>query len=173
MKDVAKARLHLSNPTHLLATGFGSGLSPIMPGTAGSIAALPVWWLLIQFPWPYYLLLLLLSCIIGIYLCQKTADDMQVHDHGSIVWDEFVGMWITLLALPLYNWQWIAAGFLLFRLLDIYKPWPIRWFDRKLHNGLGIMIDDVLAGMLAAAILYGVAYWLGHPVPMLFAGSLG
>ncbi len=77
---------------------------------------------------------------IGVYLCHQTAKDMGVHDHGSIVWDEFIGMWITLMALPTNDWQWVAAGFVIFRILDMWKPWPIRWFDCNVHGGMGIMI---------------------------------
>lgn len=159
MKDEAKRRLRMSNPWHLLATGFGSGLSPIMPGTMGSIAAIPFWLLLIQLPWPLYLLVLIFSSGIGIYLCHKTAKDMRVDDHGSIVWDEFVGMWITLMMLPVHNWQWVISGFVVFRILDIWKPWPIRWFDRNVHGGLGIMIDDIIAGVLAAVVIYLMGYY--------------
>lgn len=79
---------------------------------------------------------------------------MGVHDHGSIVWDEFIGMWITLMALPTNDWQWVTAGFVIFRILDMWKPWPIRWFDRNVHGGMGIMIDDIVAGVISAGILY-------------------
>ncbi|WP_039907285.1 MULTISPECIES: phosphatidylglycerophosphatase A [Candidatus Regiella] len=153
----ASKRLQLSNPYHFLATGFGSGLSPVAPGTMGSLASIPIWLLLIQLSWPFYFLLLILSIGLGIYLCHRTAKDMQVHDHGSIVWDEFVGMWITLMALPVNNWQWVAFGFVLFRTLDIWKPWPIRWFDRNVSGGIGIMLDDIIAGLGAAAIIYCLA----------------
>ncbi len=154
MMNEAKSRLRLTNPWHLLATGFGSGLSPVAPGTVGSLVAIPLWLLLIPLPWQFYFLFVIFSIGIGIYLCQRTAKDMRVHDDGSIVWDEFVGMWITLMALPVNNWQWVAIGFIIFRLFDIWKPWPIRWFDRNLQGGLGIMIDDIIAGLFAAAIVY-------------------
>lgn len=138
--DEAKRRLRMSNPWHLLATGFGSGLSPVMPGTMGSLAAIPFWLLLIQLPWQLYSLTVMFSICIGVYICHRTAKDMKVHDHGSIVWDEFVGMWITLMALPVNDWRWVAAGFVIFRILDMWKPWPIRWFDRNVawrhgHHG--------------------------------------
>lgn len=152
--QAAKSRLRMSNPCHLLATGFGSGLSPKGPGTAGSLAAIPLWYLLVSLPWPLYPLLLLVSIAVGIYLCRRTAQDMGVHDHGSIVWDEFVGMWITLLAAPSAYWGWAAAGFVVFRVLDIWKPWPIRWFDRNVRGGLGIMLDDIVAGALSAGVLW-------------------
>ncbi|WP_369814365.1 phosphatidylglycerophosphatase A [Erwinia sp. Leaf53] len=160
-KDVAKSRLKMSNPWHLLATGFGSGLSPWMPGTAGSIAAIPFWFLLNRLPGDLYSLAILLGICIGVYLCHRTAKDMGVHDHGSIVWDEFIGMWITLIAIPVSSWQWILAGFIIFRVLDIWKPWPIRWFDRNVHGGMGIMVDDIVAGVISAAIIYVIGnYWL-------------
>lgn len=96
-KDVAKSRLNLRNPWHLLATGFGSGLSPVVPGTMGSLAAIPFWYLMTFLPWQLYSLVVMFGICIGVYLCHQTAKDMGVHDHGSIVWDEFIGMWITLM----------------------------------------------------------------------------
>lgn len=159
-KDVAKSRLRMSNPWHLLATGFGSGLSPWMPGTAGSLAAIPFWWLLARLPQDLYALVVLLGISLGVYLCHRTAKDMGVHDHGSIVWDEFIGMWITLMAIPRIDWQWVAVGFILFRIFDIWKPWPIRWFDRNVHGGMGIMVDDIIAGVISAALLYAAGHWL-------------
>ncbi|MGK2960315.1 MAG: phosphatidylglycerophosphatase A [Candidatus Malihini olakiniferum] len=157
-QSTAKQLLRLSNPWHLLATGFGSGLSPWMPGTAGSLAAIPVWYLLSFLPWQLYFLTIILSICIGVYLCHQTAKDMGLHDHGSIVWDEFVGMWITLMAIPDEQWQWVLAGFLVFRVLDIFKPWPMCWFDSNAHGGMGIMIDDIVAGVISA----GIIYWIGH-----------
>ena len=109
-----------------------------------------------------YSLVVMLGICIGVYLCHQTAKDMGVHDHGSIVWDEFIGMWITLMALPTNDWQWVAAGFVIFRILDMWKPWPIRWFDRNVHGGMGIMIDDIVAGVISAGILY----FIGHHWPL-------
>lgn len=105
------------NPWHLLATGFGSGLSPVVPGTMGSLAAIPFWYLMTFLPWQLYSLVVMMGICIGVYICHRTAKDMGTHDHGSIVWDEFVGMWITLMALPTLDWQWVAAGFVIFRIL--------------------------------------------------------
>nr|WP_167377139.1 phosphatidylglycerophosphatase A [Pantoea wallisii] len=155
-KDVAKSRLRMGNPWHLLATGFGSGLSPIMPGTAGSVAAIPFWWLMTFLPLQLYTLVVLIGISVGVYLCHRTARDMGVHDHGSIVWDEFIGIWITLMAIPAMSWQWVLAGFVIFRIFDMWKPWPIRWFDRNVHGGMGIMVDDIIAGVISAVILYGL-----------------
>jgi phosphatidylglycerophosphatase A len=146
------ARSILRNPVHLLAFGFGSGLVPKAPGTFGTLAAVPLYLLLVQLPLPLYLLALVLAFGLGIWLCDKTARDLGVHDHGGIVWDEFVGFWLTMVAAPA-GWLWILLGFLLFRLFDILKPFPINWFDRHIKGGMGIMLDDALAGSFAWLVL--------------------
>ncbi len=156
-KDLIK----LSNPWHLLATGFGSGLAPIVPGTVGTLAAIPLYWVLAQLPFLLYLFAIMIAAIIGVTICQKTSDDMKVHDHGSIVWDEFVGFWITMAIAPTISWQWILAGFILFRFFDMLKPWPISWLDKHVSGGFGIMIDDIVAGFMAMISLWFVGYWLG------------
>ncbi|KOY62966.1 phosphatidylglycerophosphatase [Photorhabdus heterorhabditis] len=155
--DEAKRRLRMSNPWHLLATGFGSGLSPIIPGTMGSVASIPFWLLLMQFPEWICWLVIIIGMLFGIMICQRTSDDMKVHDHGSIVWDEFIGMWITLMAIPVINWQWVLTGFIVFRIFDMWKPWPIRWFDRYVHGGLGIMLDDIIAAIFSFVIVWLLA----------------
>lgn len=143
--------IKLTNPIHFLTVGFGSGLSPIVPGTMGTIVGVIIWWLCLQgLSLPIYWSVLFFAGLVGIYLCDKTAKDMGVHDAGCIVWDEFVGVWITLAFIPQFSWQWVLAAFLLFRLFDMVKPWPIRWFDLHVHGGFGIMIDDIVAGFLAA-----------------------
>ena len=147
------------NPRHFLAFGFGSGTLPKAPGTWGSLVALPFMPLLQLLPVWGYLLVLGLSTLFGIWLCGRVAEDLGVHDHEGIVWDEIVGMWITLWLVPA-GWQWLLLGFLLFRFFDILKPWPISWLDRHMHGGLGIMIDDVLAGVFAWLVLQGLFYWV-------------
>ncbi|MFH0264687.1 phosphatidylglycerophosphatase A [Vibrio rumoiensis] len=152
-------RIKLSNPWHLLAVGFGSGLSKIVPGTMGTLASIPFYLLLVQLPPLAYGIVVIIAALVGITICQKTSDDMQVHDHGAIVWDEFVGFWITmsvvpLMGLPHYDWQTLLIGFVLFRIFDMVKPWPISLLDRHVHGGFGIMIDDVLAGVFAAISLW-------------------
>lgn len=142
----------LRSPTLLLAFGFGSGLAPKAPGTMGTIAAIPLWWLLAQLPLASYLMVVLVSAIIGIYICGAAAKTLGVHDHGGIVWDEFVGFWIAMAALPV-TWTSLILGFVLFRFFDIVKPWPISWLDKKVSGGFGIMIDDVIAGIAAAGII--------------------
>ncbi|MEJ2764252.1 phosphatidylglycerophosphatase A [Photobacterium sp. MCCC 1A19761] len=156
-----KDKINLKNPWHLLATGFGSGLSPVVPGTMGTLAAVPFYLLMAELPFTLYLLLILVASLVGITICQKTSDDMGVHDHGSIVWDEFVGFWITMAVAPVVNWQWLLAGFVLFRFFDMVKPWPISWLDKHVHGGLGIMADDLLAGVMAMISLWALGYGLG------------
>lgn len=141
---------HLLNPVHCLSLGLGSGLMKPAPGTWGSLAAMPLWWLLAQLPLSAYLVVCLIAALIGIYLCGATARALGVHDHSAIVWDEFVGVWIAMIALPV-SWQGALLGFVLFRLFDIWKPWPIRYFDKNVHGGLGIMLDDIVAGVMACA----------------------
>ena len=158
--------ISLKNPWHLLATGFGSGLSPFMPGTVGTLAAIPFYLLLAQLPLPAYMITLVVASIAGIKICQITSDSMGVHDHGAIVWDEFVGFWITMLVVPLFHlsvtdWKWLLTGFALFRFFDMLKPWPISWLDNHVHGGFGIMLDDIVAGVMAFVSLYLVGRLAG------------
>lgn len=156
MKQIdTKPAFDLSQPVQFLALGFGSGLAPKAPGTFGTLAAIPVFLLLIILmptPLPYAITVSVMG-VAGIYICGKAADDVGVHDHPAIVWDEFVGFFITMFMVPV-SWQSILVGFLLFRLFDIVKPWPISFIDKKMTGGLGIMFDDVLAGIFALAIMH-------------------
>ena len=153
-----KVKPNWLNPVHLLALGFGSGAAPKAPGTCGTLVAVILYWPLSQLNLNQYLLMVLVTCVVGIYLCGKTAEDLGVHDHGSIVWDEFAGFWITMIAAPV-GWVWVLIGFVLFRFFDIIKPWPINWIDKKVTGGLGIMLDDIVAGVMAALVLQGLAWW--------------
>jgi len=146
-------KFSLSDPVQLLAVGFGSGLAPKAPGTFGTLAAIPLFILLSALSDNTYLAVVLLLTIIGIYLCDKTAKDVGVHDHPAIVWDEFIGYFITMLYLPV-TWQTVIVGFVLFRVFDILKPWPISWLDKHCHGGFGIMIDDVVAGIFACVCMH-------------------
>ncbi|MAZ87490.1 MAG: phosphatidylglycerophosphatase A [Cellvibrionaceae bacterium] len=148
----------LANPVHALAFGFGSGLSPKAPGTVGTLAAVPLYVVMSSLPLLAYSLMLLVTFVVGVYLCDKTSKDLGVHDHPGIVWDEFVGYWITMLAAPA-GWLWIFVGFVWFRIFDVLKPWPINWLDKKVEGGFGIMIDDVLAGLMALVCVH-VTHWL-------------
>ncbi|MDC4402430.1 phosphatidylglycerophosphatase A [Acinetobacter baumannii] len=133
--------------------GFGSGLAPKAPGTFGSAFALlfvPIW---LSLGFTLSLSAILIMSVVGIYICGQTAKVINVHDDGRIVWDEFAGQSITflpLLYLQQINWIWVITGFILFRIFDVWKPWPIRVIDRQVHGGFGIMLDDIIAGVWAA-----------------------
>lgn len=154
-------RPDMKNPVHFLAFGFGSGLAPKAPGTFGTLAALPVWWLAAQLPLWGYVVVLLAVIAVGPYLCGRTAEDLGVHDHGGIVWDEIAGFLLTMLLVPV-SWYGALAGFLLFRLFDIAKPWPIGWLDRQVEGGTGIMVDDLVAGLYALGCLH-LLLWMLAP----------
>ncbi|NOY16540.1 MAG: phosphatidylglycerophosphatase A [Gammaproteobacteria bacterium] len=147
----------MRDPIHWLAVGFGSGCSPYAPGTFGTLVAIPIFLLLKETPLWVYLFITLLMFLIGIWLCGKTAKKLGVHDHSAIVWDEIVGYLVTMIAAP-QGWVWIVIGFVLFRVFDILKPWPISIADKRISGGFGIMIDDVLAGIAAFVVLHGFYY---------------
>ena len=153
MQREYRQRISLKNPAHFCAVGFGSGLIPVMPGTFGSAAALPLLWFADALNSWQFVSLTLLFALVGVYFCGKTAADMKVHDHGSIVWDEIAGMFVTFLFAPV-SLSTLVVGFVLFRLFDILKPWPIGMVDKRLHGGLGIMLDDLLAGVMACLSLH-------------------
>lgn len=134
--------------THWFALGFGSGLSPKAPGTAGTLVAIPIYFLLSHLSTGSYFCIVLLATILGIYLCDVTAKDLGVPDDPRIVWDEIVGYLWTMFLAP-SGLLWIGLGFILFRLFDILKPWPIGWCDRRVEGGAGIMLDDCLAAFYA------------------------
>lgn len=146
---------------HLLAFGLGSGLARRAPGTWGTLAAMPfccaLWWILPL--WMFALVLVAMS-VLGVIICERVACDLGVHDHGGIVWDEWVGYGIALLALPA-TWYWPLLAFVFFRLFDIWKPWPISVCDEKIHGGLGIMVDDMLAGVFACVALHALRIGVG------------
>ena len=133
--------------------GFGSGLAPKAPGTFGSAFALlfvPIW---LAIGFSNTILAIIIMSLVGIWICGRTADLMGVHDDGRIVWDEFAGQSITFLPLLYLNemsWMWALVGFTLFRLFDVWKPWPIHVIDRQIDGGFGIMLDDIIAGLWAA-----------------------
>ncbi|MDZ7841528.1 MAG: phosphatidylglycerophosphatase A [Gammaproteobacteria bacterium] len=144
--------LSLTDPGHLLALGLGTGLLPRAPGTWGSLLAIPVFFMLHPFGPVIYVAAVTVLFVLGIYLCGRTARALGVHDHGAIVIDEVVGMLVTWVAAG-PGWFTVVAGFVLFRFFDIVKPWPIRRIDREVAGGMGIMLDDLLAGLMAAAVL--------------------
>ena len=149
----AQRRTLLSHPAGWIATGFGAGLSPKAPGTAGSLLALLPWWFLLrELPLAWYIAVLVVGFALGVWACSVACARLGMHDHGALVWDEVIGMWITLLLAPA-AWWWLIVGFALFRLFDIWKPWPVRVADRRVHGGFGVMLDDVLAGAYALVVL--------------------
>lgn len=163
MSDTAiPLRFLFKHPAYFLALGLGSGLLKPAPGTWGTLAAIPLYLAYVSYApvdgtglhntWLYAAVIVVSFCI-GIYFCAKTSHDLGVHDHGAIVWDEFVGLWIALFLIP-PTWLNIALAFVLFRVFDIIKPWPIRAVDKHVHGGFGIMFDDVLAGVYACVCLH-------------------
>ena len=154
------ARLVFTTPVHLVAFAGGAGLSPWAPGTMGTLAALPFWWALAWLPWPTYAAIVLAGFGLGCWVCGRSAQLLGAPDYGGIVFDEVVGVGIT--AFPLLHdfgaRQWPAgvawaAAFVLFRIFDIAKPWPVRWLDRNVHGGIGIMLDDAAAGVMGGLVL--------------------
>lgn len=161
------SRLILTTPEHFLAYGFGAGLAPKAPGTFGTLVAIPLWFLLswaISDP-AYYLAACAGLFVWGCWICGESARLLGLHDAPGIVFDEIVGFFITahpLVGLPfdLHLVPWLFAAFVLFRFFDILKPWPIRWLDRQVHGGFGIMLDDAVAAFLAAGCLYGLRHFI-------------
>jgi len=156
------ARLVLSTPEHFIAFGFGAGLAPKAPGTFGTLVGIPFFLILAQLPWPVYAAITGLLFLFGCWVCGASSRLLQVHDYPGFVFDEIVGFLIACLPLlpglqgPTWHLAFgLLAAFGLFRLFDILKPWPIRLLDRHVHGGLGIMIDDAVAGAVAAGVLWG------------------
>lgn len=154
------AGLVMRSWVHLPAFGGGVGLSPWAPGTFGTVVGVILWWILSWLPIIPYAVIAALLFLLGCYLCGASAREMGVHDHGGIVFDEIVGFLIAgFPLLPALHWwvgplwAWLLAAFVLFRLFDIFKPPPIRWFDRNVKGGFGIMLDDVLAAIPVAILL--------------------
>ena len=154
MKGQPGARQVFTDPVHFLAFGFGSGLAPWAPGTAGSLVglALELMLRLAGLDWMLRLLIALLVIAAGIWICGESARRLGEHDHPGIVWDEIAGILLTMLAAP-PGWRGMLGGFVLFRVFDVFKPWPISWADRKVSGGTGIMLDDVLAAIFAIAAM--------------------
>ena len=152
------ARTVFTDPVNFLAFGFGTGLAPVAPGTAGSLPGVLLFWLTLDSGLYVQLTVAAVLVIAGVWICGESARRIGVHDHGGIVWDEIAGMYLTLLAAPLTPIGWLAA-FVLFRVMDIVKPWPIRDLDHRLGGGVGIMLDDLVAALYAAVVL-GLYRWL-------------
>ncbi len=149
----------LKDPVVFIALGLGSGLSPVAPGTAGTLITVPLVFFLQQFSIEIYAAVTLFILLSGAWVCGYAAKKLQVHDHPGIVYDEVAGFLITMFMVPA-GWQWMLAGFLLFRFFDAVKPWPISWLDKNISGGLGILLDDVLAGLLSLGCLFAFIYLL-------------
>jgi phosphatidylglycerophosphatase A len=159
--DAAQRRALMTHPAGWIGTGFGSGLVPRAQGTVGSLVALAPWWFLWRgLSYPAYGLMLLLAFTLGVWACGESSRRIRFPDHRALVWDEFVGQWFALLPVLAGPWWLMAIGFVLFRLFDVVKPWPISWLDARIKGGLGVMLDDVLAGVFAAIILAIIRYFL-------------
>jgi phosphatidylglycerophosphatase A len=153
-----------SRPEHWLAYGFGAGLSPMAPGTMGTLVAIPIYLLLANLPTALYVVAVAALIAAGIWACGKVVEGAADQDPPAIVWDEVVGFLVAMAAVPM-GLAWIIMGFLLFRLFDIYKPWPVSWAQDRFRGGLGIIADDLAAGALTWLILQLMA--------MMVSASLG
>ncbi|MCR4346457.1 MAG: phosphatidylglycerophosphatase A [Sulfuricaulis sp.] len=142
-----------------LAFGFGAGNAPMAPGTFGTLVGIPIYLLLQPLSALTYAVVVFLLFGLGIWICHVTEKDLGVHDHPGIVWDEIVGYLITMFMAP-NGWMWIVTGFILFRLFDIWKPFPIRQIERRIQGGLGNMLDDALAGFYSLAVIQAAVYWM-------------
>jgi len=140
------------HPLHFIAFGFGSGACPFAPGTLGTLFAVPFYLIACAFGDKVYAFLTLIFVLMSIYVCAKASQAVLVDDHQGMCLDEFAGFFVTMLFLP-HTYIWIIAGFILFRLFDIWKPWPISYIDQHMHGGFGMIFDDVIAGVFACAIL--------------------
>ncbi len=152
-------------PEHWLAYGFGAGLSPMAPGTMGTLVAIPIYLVLANLPSLVYAVALAALIAVGIWACGKVAAESDEDDPPAIVWDEVVGFLVAMAAAPVVSLAWIIMGFLLFRLFDIYKPWPVSWAEKRLKGGLGIVADDLIAGAMTWVVLTFMA--------MIVSASLG
>ena len=149
----------LADPRHFLSLGFGSGLSPFAPGTAGTLAAIPVYLLMTGLDLWSYVVVTVLFFMLGVHLCSYTSRYLGVHDHGAIVWDEVVGYLLTMLLVPVTVFS-VILGFIAFRLFDIWKPWPVKILDARMKGGFGIMIDDVGAAIYAGLTTHAILYFI-------------
>lgn len=152
MQTASLAKRVWQDPIYFIAFGFGTGLMPFAPGTWGTLAAIPLFLLLMGVSPVVYLFIVIAAFILGVWVSESVSRDLAVHDFSGIVWDEVVGYLLTMFMVPA-TFTWIISGFILFRFFDILKPWPIRYIDKHVHGGLGIMLDDILAAIPAWIIL--------------------
>ena len=154
------AHFVFTHPVHFIAFGFGAGLSPVAPGTMGTVVAVLLYLLLQGLSSFAYWLITGFLLLSGFWICHYTSRALGAHDHNGIVWDEIVGYLVTMGIAP-RGWEWMMTGFLLFRFFDVVKPWPVSWVDRSIGGGLGIMLDDVVAGLYSLVVIQVLAVMLG------------
>lgn len=140
------------DPIYFIAFGFGSGAIPFAPGTFGTLMAIPFYLCLQALPFIYYLAFVILFAIFSSWICERVSREIHEHDHPGMCLDEFAGFFVTMINAP-HGWPWIILGFLLFRVFDIWKPWPIRYLDEHVHGGLGMVLDDIVAGIFAMLVI--------------------
>lgn len=145
------------NPLYFIAFGFGSGLVPFAPGTFGTLLAIPFYLCLRSLSLPAYLLFVIAFIAFSSWLCDYISEQTKTHDHPGMCIDEFAGFFVTMINAPA-GILWIILGFALFRLFDIWKPWPIRYLDEHLHGGFGMVFDDVVAGLFGFVIIQLLYY---------------
>lgn len=160
MKKNHPPQILWTNPIYFVACGFGFGAAPYAPGTFGTLIAIPFYFLLRHLDPMSYLVVTVIGFALGVWLCDVTAKAFNTHDHPAIVWDEIIGYWFTMWLAP-HLWYWWVAGFILFRIFDAWKPWPIKTADRYIHGGFGIMFDDFLAAIYAWLILQLLIRYFG------------
>lgn len=141
------------NPIHFIACGFGVGAIPIMPGTFGTVLGVLFYLMMSRLPLFIYFAITVLFFLAGVVMTGITNRDFGTHDHSAAVWDEVVGFLVVMIGIP-QQWIFILLGFIFFRIFDIWKPWPIRWIEKKLPNGFGVMADDVVAAFYAWILLW-------------------
>lgn len=146
------------NPLHFIAFGFGSGAIPIMPGTFGTLMAIPFYLLMRELPIALYIILATVLGVFAVWISDKLSKQIKIHDHPGMNIDEFIGYFVTMIAAP-HNWYAVCLGFVLFRIFDILKPFPIGWIDKNVKGGFGMIIDDVAAGVVSLVILQLIFYF--------------
>lgn len=145
------------NPWYFIAFGLGSGAAPMAPGTFGTLMAIPFYLLLRELSLTRYVIFVILFSLFCVWLCDKISRDIHEHDHPGMCIDEFAGFFVAMIGAP-HGWTWILLGFILFRLFDVWKPWPICWLDKNIHGGFGMVIDDVVAGLYSMLIILFIGY---------------
>jgi phosphatidylglycerophosphatase A len=147
------------NPLYFVGFGLGSGAMPFAPGTFGTLMAIPFYLLLSKLSLPWYLLFVCAFSVFSAWVCERLSRELKIHDHPGMCIDEFVGFFVTMIYAPA-GVGWVITGFLLFRLFDIWKPWPIIWLDKHIHGGIGMVLDDIVAGLFSMFFIQIIAMFL-------------